>query len=292
MKTLILLVTFLVVATTADYCRARPVRILDMQSLVAGSEIVLVGRITSVRASGITTKLSFHPWRGVTFEWLAVEVEVIEPIKGVNASDTVQTLLLSARGRGPSFNPPGMVDPMNGQLYLMCLLPTTLEDVYASMTAPWDDDQAVFILDRTHWEYSHYREDTKRYETDFPKESERYRTIWSLVDDEGRITPHGAEAMRTKYETEIKAAVPKDRVIHLRWKTHTSESGWQWDVPADQPKKVTETSRTRKTSRRCSSANKEQRQGGLRPSPHWQCESVRFVIINRRFGAARFVDVR
>lgn len=223
--------------TCPRHCRARGVRVVDMKTLIAGSKLVLAGKVKSVEPSGLTTKLTYPTWKGTTFEWLKVAIEVVEPIKGAKKGKLVRTLMLCARGRGVLINGPGMVRPEKGQFHLLCLLPTTFEDVYASMTAPWDDNQAIFILDRTYWKYRNFKQHPEHFDK-FPKERERYRTIFSLVDDQGRITANGATELRKKYKAEIATAPPKNAVIHLKWKTQTSPSGWQWNVPDDQDLKA------------------------------------------------------
>lgn len=220
---------FLVVLWSSDAC-ARAVKFLSMKELMKGSQLVLVGKVRSVKPSGITTELTYPTWKGVTFEWLKVEVEVVEPIKGTKKREIVKTLMLSSRGPGPGFNPPGMVDPKVGQRHLLCLLPTKHKDVFASITAPFDDDQGIFLLDRSYWKYGSYKENPKVFDQ-FPEDAERYQAIWGLVNDKGKITADGAEKLSTKYKAEIATPAPKDAVIHLKWKKEESEGGWQWNVP-------------------------------------------------------------
>ena len=133
MKTLAPLLAL--VALSPD-CLARGVRALDLKTLIAVSELVVVGKVKSVEPSGITTKLTYPTWGGVVFEWLKVEVEVVEPIKGTKKGAVVQTLMLSSpeplvlstRDHQPMINPPGTVDPKKGQFYFLCLLPTKFKD--------------------------------------------------------------------------------------------------------------------------------------------------------------------
>ena len=204
-----------------------------MKELIAGSALVFVGEVKSVAPSGITTELTYPTWEGIVFEWLKVEVEVIEPIKGTQKGQTVRTLMLSTQGLAPIANAPGIVAPKKGQFHLHCLLPTQFENVYASLTAPFDDDQAIFILDRKHWEYGSYRDDPKSIDP-ASGYGERYRTLWSLVDDNRQITTEGAVALRRRYSEEIGIKPSKDAVIHIHWKKETSENGWQWNTPDQQ----------------------------------------------------------
>jgi hypothetical protein len=143
--------------------------------------------------------------------------------------------MLSTQGLAPIANALGMVAPKKGQFHLHCLLPTQFENVYAALTAPFDDDQALFILDRKHREYGSYRDDPKSIDP-ASGYGERYRTLWSLVDDNRQITAEGAEALRRRYSEEIGIKPPKDAVIHIHWNKETSDDDWQWNVPDEDSK--------------------------------------------------------
>jgi hypothetical protein len=209
----------------------RAVRVYDMKDLVGGSKLVFVGKALSVEPSGITTAMSYPTWKGVTFEWLKVEVEVLEPIKGVRKGEHVRTLMLSTKGDRPVINAPGMVEPKTGRAYLLCLLPTTISNVYASLTAPWDDDQAIFLLDRKSWVHhgATYYKDGK--EVAFQEQNEKNAALWNLVDDSGKIKPPFVARMRQDYAGEIATTPGTNAVIPLQWETWKAASGWQWDVP-------------------------------------------------------------
>ena len=228
-----------------------------MRTLIAESHLAFVGRVKAVEPSGITTTFSYPTCKGVTFEWLNTTVEVVEPIKGVQRGDLVKTAMLSVhvplkfppypstdivervmRGepeisfpRG-MINGPGMVDPERGKAYLLFLVPTTVTNVFAALTSPWDDDRSIFILDRHFWKYGSYRTDTNAYSgAGWTDEAERFGVIWSLVDDDGHLLPAGAEDIRRTYRAEIMAAPETNLVIHLQWESVKSPNGWQWDVP-------------------------------------------------------------
>lgn len=231
MHTLKTLLSFIFVAAACtSQCQARAVYSFDMQTLMSKSTLVLVGRVKSVQPSGIKTKLTYPTWDHVVFEWLKVEIEVLEAIKGTQKGDVIRTLMLSMP-EGIMANPPGVVDPKKGQHHLLFLMPTKFTNVYASATAPFDDEEAIFILDRTFWKYGGFADGKSSYYKD------RYLAIWSLVDAKGQITPKGAEELRRKYRAEIGTQPPKDEIIHLHWKTETSGDGWQWSVPDDSTKK-------------------------------------------------------
>jgi len=228
MKTvsLFLLILLLPVCT-----RARFVQALDMKQLMERSQLVFVGQVKSVNPSGITTELTYPTWEGVVFEWLKVEVEVIEPIKGTKKGEVVHTMMLSARGGATMDNAPGMIEPKDRQNLLLCLLPTSLAGWYGSVTAPFDDSQAIFPLQHEHWTRATYYKDSKK--VAFPEQSEKNRVIWDLADDKGEINRKEAEYLRKKYETEIAAQPAEDDIIHLKWKRQTNASGWQRNTPDD-----------------------------------------------------------
>ena len=228
-------ITFLILALGVVPASARAVRVLDMKSLMSSSQLVLVGKVKSVKPSGITTTLTYPTWKDVVFEWLKVEVEVVEPIKGCKKGTLVKTLMLSTQGPGPMFNAPGMVDPKAGQRHLLCLLPTRFEEVFASITAPFDDDQGVFLLDRKSWTGTYYKDGK---EVPFHEQNAKNHALWNLVDDDGAVRAKAVDEIRKKFRDEIATPVPKDSVIHLKWRKETSEGGWQWNVPANDDQKA------------------------------------------------------
>lgn len=220
-----LLTAFFVLADTSQ---ARAVQTKDMKQLMKESALVFVGRIQSVAPSGHIVNLTYPTWKGVIFEWSNVEVEVVEPIKGTSKGRIVRTLMLSTRGPGPIANPPGMVRPGIGQHHLLCLLPTRLGGVYASLTAPFDDRQAVILLDRKDWAGTYYKDGKK---VAFQDQDEKNRALWKLVDGKGRILPDGVATIRKQYKEELAIRPPADRIIPIKWKRVTGEGGVQWNEP-------------------------------------------------------------
>jgi hypothetical protein len=226
MKTLTLL--FILAALFPTKGLARAVLSYDMKTLMCRSSLVLVGKVKSVQPSGIKEKIVYPTKDYLVFEWLKVEIEVIEPVKGAQKGDVIRTLMLSMP-EGVMANAPGMIHPKPGQHHLLFLIPTQFKNVYAAATAPDDEDEAIFILDRTNtMKYGSFGDGNS------PEEyGERYKAIWSLVDDMGLITPKGAEELRKNYQAEIATKPPKDAVIHLQWKKETSVSEWQWNAPIE-----------------------------------------------------------
>ena len=207
----------------------RILEVHEMKMLVAQSKLVFVGRVRSVRPSGITTGLSYPTWEEVVFEWQRVDVEVLEPIKGTKKGEVVQTAMLSvyeSKGPRPMVNAPGMLEPKKGDEFLLFLVPTTRTNLFAALTAPYDDDQSIFRLDRSFWGYGSYREGKEKRDSPF---YERHRVIWSLVDDSRQLIPSGAELMRKTYQKEIGMG-SSNRVIYLQWQKYTNPSGWSHDI--------------------------------------------------------------
>jgi hypothetical protein len=229
-KRLTVLAILMVWAALAAFGRVLEVH--DIKTLVADCKLVFVGRVKSVKASGISTSLSYPTWKGVVFEWLQVEVEVLEPVKGTQKGHIVQTALLSvdeSKGPAPMADAPGMLEPKRGDLFLFFLLPTIKTNLFAAFTAPWDDDQAIFHLVRGRWEYNSYREGKEQSDSPF---YDRHKVVWNLVDDKGDLIPAGGEWMRRTYAKEIGMG-PSNRVIYLRWQKYTNPAGWSHDVPME-----------------------------------------------------------
>ncbi len=217
---------------------ARMLPLVNLQSLIKDSQRVFVGQVKSVTPSGITTGLSYPSWEKVTFEWLRVEVEVIEPIKGTKKGKIVSTLMLSAPEPHHMSDQPTMVEPEVGQYHLHCLLPTTLKGEYASFTAPFDDGVAILRLDREHWNQATYYKDGKK--VPFQEQSEENYTLWDLTDDKGGINRDGVMSFRKKCAKEIASRPAKKAVVYLKWKkVMTSPYGWYANVP-DKGKAVDE----------------------------------------------------
>ncbi len=213
---------------------ARGVRVHTTETLVERSALVFVGRVFSVEPSGIKTHLGYPTWRDATFEWLRVGLEVLEPIKGVRRGEQVSAAMLSVQTKWPGglFNGPGTLEPTEGTVYLLCLLPTTISNVFAAFTAPWDEQESVLILDRKRSPLACFREDNETTRSPgYAGWREHAVLIWSLVDERGLILTNGVEQMRRAFEKEINTPPVTDAVIHLQWETWTAPDGWRWDVP-------------------------------------------------------------
>ena len=97
--------------------------------MIAKSKLVFVGRVKAVNPSGITTKLSYPTWEKVIFEWLRVDVDVIEPMKGCKKGDVVEVAMLSVQsvtkepGKFSLVNAPGMIAPKKGEFFCISCFP-------------------------------------------------------------------------------------------------------------------------------------------------------------------------
>jgi hypothetical protein len=204
----------------------RFVQAYNNKTLIQKSQLVFIGKIKSIKQSGIKTRLSYPSWEQTVFEWLIADVEVVEPVKGAPKGDVVQTALLSVDNTSspPMFDAPGMLKPEVGDMFLFCLSPTPLTNVFAAVTAPFDDDLSIFRLDRHEWDPSTYSEGMK---------DERVALIWSLVDDSGRIIPRGVQKLRKSYADEIRTK-PTNDIVYLQWEARTNASGWIANFPKSQ----------------------------------------------------------
>jgi hypothetical protein len=166
------------------------------------------------------------------FEWLRVDVDVIEPMKGCKKGELVQTAMLSIQGgtNQPGMiylmNQPGMIAPQKGEAFLFFLLPTPVTNLFASLTAPYDDDLATLHLDGTNG-FPNYRQG--KFDTNSAY-YERSVLIRSLLTESGQISPKGAELVRKKYARQIRKSSKKE-LIYLEWEKVTNPSGWSTDVP-------------------------------------------------------------
>lgn len=211
-------------------------RILDTRSisqLVKDSKLAFVGRVKTIKPSGITTPLSYPTWESVTFSWLKLDVEVLEPLKGVRKGDVVQIAVLSVGGRSgpvPLVNAPGTLKPKTGDLFLFFLGPTPVTNLFAALTAPYDDNQSIFLLDRNNPAYAFVSQARKDRREDLGVFGERYDVIQSLIGDSKELLPAGVETLRKNYAKEIETA-SSNNMIYLEWVSYTNAHGWSSDVP-------------------------------------------------------------
>jgi hypothetical protein len=208
----------------------RLIKISDPKTLIADSKLVFVGRVKSVKPSNIRTSLSYAPWKEVAFQWLVAEVEVIEPFKGVQKGDIVRTAMLSVDKQSrsqPMYSPPGMLEPEKNDIFFLCLAPTPQANVFAALSAPYDENLSVFPIHRSRSTKGEPRDSTKRL---LLSKDERFAMIWSLVNETGELLPASADKLRETYAAEIGKS-PSIKVICLQWETYTNPSGWMSDVP-------------------------------------------------------------
>jgi hypothetical protein len=219
---MLLAVWALVLCVLPSAAQARIIIVPGFDRLIKRAQLVFFGQVKSVKPSGQHVALSYPTYDGNDFEWLNVEVEVIEPIKGAKKGQTVKTMMLTLHLKGGIFDGPGTVNPQLGQYFLLCLLPTDAGDSFAAVTAPRDDNLAIFPLDRKLWAAD---------EKGMGFFEDRKRIIRSLVDDGGKISASGVEELRKTFKNEIAIAPAKDVVVHLQWKKETTQGGWQTNVP-------------------------------------------------------------
>jgi hypothetical protein len=211
----------------------------DPKKSFADANLVFVGQVRSVEPSQIRTTLSYIPYEGVRFQWQVAEVEVIEAFKGVQKGGVVETAMLSIDEQSPvqsMYSPPGMLKPEKGDIFLFFLAPTPKTNVFAALTAPYNENLSVLALHRSRQIFD--AQDAMNQPCDsrdsmnhlLSTADGRFALLLGLVDGAGKIVPPAASRVREAYALEISRA-PRTNVVYLEWATHTNLSGWQSDWP-------------------------------------------------------------
>jgi hypothetical protein len=201
---------------------ARAVSAPPLNVLIEKSAVVFVGEVQTVKPSGITTDLTYPMWKDAVFEWLDLQVQVKEPVKGTTKDTVVSVLALSTQASID--NRPGFIFPKKGARYLFCLLPTPITNKFAAVTAPFDEDRSIFTEDRTYWLYPTSTDNSR-------DDRDAYASVAKFIDRNGGFTAKTIARLRKTYKKEIEMAPRPAAIIHLKWKKQTSESGWQWNAP-------------------------------------------------------------
>ena len=182
-----------------------------------------MGRVASVTPSGITTTLSYVPWEGTTFRWLMADVQVIETFKGVQKGEIVRTAMLSADWELD--NAPFMLSAEKGDIFFFCVLPTPLTNVFAALTAPYNEALSVIPLHR-----ARHSDEMRRFIDGLLKNDKRYAPLFALTDEKGELVPDSNDTFRSTFASEL-AMEPSTKIIHLEWETAVSIGGWRSDIP-------------------------------------------------------------
>ena len=208
----------------------RMFQIIDPKTLITDSRLVFVGKVQSVKASGIVTRLSYPTWEGVLFPWLTVEMEVVAPFKGVRKGDVVRVMMLSiAKNEKAQFmySPPEVLEPDKGDIFFLCLGPTPITNTFAALTGPYDENLSVFTLYRSQ---QTSRDSMRDVGKQLLLDDKRFAPIWNLVNKAGEILPDGVAKLRDTYAAEIGKASTND-MVYLEWQAYTNAHGWHSDVP-------------------------------------------------------------
>jgi hypothetical protein len=204
--------------------------IIDPKKLIADSKLVFVGKVESVKASGIATTLSYPTWEGVSFPWQDVKMQVLVPFKGVRKGDTVHVMMLSidnSKARGIMYSLPEVLEPDTGDVFFLCLGPTPVTNTFAALSAPYDEDLSVLPLHRSHETgRDSMRDDGKQLLSD----DKRFKLIWQIVNQTGEIVPDKVAKLRRIYAAEI-GKTPTNDMVYLEWESYTNAHGWTSDVP-------------------------------------------------------------
>ena len=225
---MILAMLAILVTPSAD---GRLFNVASPQDLVKKSKLVFVGRVSSVRPSGISTSLSYVPWEGVTFHWMIAEVEVLEPFKSVRKGETVRIAMLSTDR--DLINEPLMVFPEKGDVFLCCLLPTPVTNLFAALTAPYNESLSVITLHRFRPPLEGTQSSaqaSRTFNDKFLRDKKQFSSIFDLVDEEAHVIAASAERFSRTFAAELAAKSSTDK-MYLEWETVVSKGEWRSDVP-------------------------------------------------------------
>jgi hypothetical protein len=211
--------------------QGRMFQIVPPSELIAKSKLVFVGEVTAIRPSGISTKLSYVPWEGVTFHWLAAEVKVTEPFKGTQKGEVVRVAMLTSDQE--VINHPFVLDAEKGDVFLFCLLPTPVTNLFAALTAPYNEALSVIALHRSR-PYApgvvSSLEGRREFNDKLLRDDKRFSLIFGLLDQEAHVVAAKAERLRSTFRAEL-AAEGSSEVMPLEWQTAVSIGGWRSDTP-------------------------------------------------------------
>ena len=230
---------YLLLALVPVVALGRLFEIPDPRKLFSDAKLVFVGEVKSVEPSEIKTALSYIPYGGVRFQWQVVEVEVTEPFKGVEKGGLVKTAMLSIDPLSPvksMYSPPGMLDAEKGDIFLFFLSPSAQTNLFAALTAPYDENLSVLALHRNRQIFDARDEKNRPVDSRdtmnkvLPSRDRRFTELLGLVDSAGKIISANVEKARETYSLEISRA-PRTNPVYLEWETRTNASGWQSDWP-------------------------------------------------------------
>jgi hypothetical protein len=223
-------------------------QVVPPKELIAESKMVFLGRVDSVQPSGISTSLSYIPWEGVTFKWIFSEVKVLEPFKGAKKGAAVRIAMLSADIQ--LADSPFMLCPEKGDIFLFCVLPTPVTNVFAALTAPYNESLSIIPLHRVPSStddaedlLTRSSEETKELEknlawhygrtdliTKLLRDDRQFSPIFALVTEKGALLSAGIKQFHNAFASEL-AAKSSTNVVFLEWHTAVSIGGWRSDVP-------------------------------------------------------------
>lgn len=215
----------------AQLAYARAVREPSVGQLFEAAPLAVTAEVTSVTPLGIETTLGYPTMHGATFQWLRVSCRVAAVIKGEFHHESIDVAMLAVKSGHVLFNPPLMLSPANGNKYVMFLAPSSQTNVYASILAPYDESNAIFILDRQSREYDF----SSVVDRDYMKQCmEKKEFVWSLVGEDGQLPKTGLKDVTKRYKSQLDMK-SQNFTIALEWKVQTNAAGWSIDVPTDTP---------------------------------------------------------
>ena len=218
---------FLLWFGVAQLAHARAVRDPTVAQLFEQAPLAVTAEVTAITPLGIETTLGYPTLQGMTFHWLRVTCKVDAVLKGDYRESSIDVAMLAVKLDDLLINGPLMLSPAKGQKYVMFLAASSKPDVYASILAPYDEANAIFILDRKSREYDFSAVVSPDY---MKKCLEKKEFVWSLVNEDGQFSKEGPKAVASVYKAQIEKQ-SQSLTIALEWKVKTNAGGWSIDVP-------------------------------------------------------------
>jgi hypothetical protein len=210
-----------------QFAQARAVREATVAQLFESAPLVITSEVTAISPLGIETTLSYPTLNSVTFHWLRVTCKIVAVIKGEFSQKSIDVAMLAVKSGRLHFNPPLLLSPKKGQKYVMFVARSSKKGVYASVLAPYDEANAIFILDRKAKEYDF----SAVVDEDYMKRCmEKKELMRSLVGEDGQFSKTGPKEVTNRYKSQITKKT-RDITIPLEWETETNATGWSIDVP-------------------------------------------------------------
>ena len=196
---------------------------VTVPELFEKAPLVITGEVTAIEPLGVETTLVYPTLRGATFHWLRVTLVVSTVLKGAFTEKSIDVAMLAVK-KAPADgldDPPRMLSPRKWHKYVMFLAPSPRKGVFVSIGAPYNEVDAIFILDR-------------QAKLTMSSVAGQKELVWALITSDGEFSQSGAQAVARKLATQIGKQNSK-LILPLEYRGETNAQGWFIDVPKSTP---------------------------------------------------------